>query len=223
MGFSQSDCLALFNKIVTNSTLKSGSGNFEMKFQIKTIDVDDEVAVDEILIQQNNKKFRYETSNLIIYQDDANMVTVQHDPKVVIINPATPQNIQNQQLAQMNLLRDSVLKKMEMQECTLEFGVIEPREGYRKIVFKPMGSFSALPISQVSYWLHEPTASVKRILIRYKPNNDFRVKDYELTIDKMNLEYKQLPFEGAAVAQVKLGNQVAAQFRGYKLVDNRVQ
>jgi hypothetical protein len=222
--FQQDDCQTLFKKVIEKTSEQRKMANekgFEMVSRIKITQENNQVFTDQMEVRLSGKKYHYKSKTLSMYQDEASLVTIQHDSKVVFITKAQPASFREKQFSQMLTVMDSLQRHMSFQSCSKEFGAVKKGEGYRKIVFMPTAELKAAGIKQIAYWLHEPTTTVRKISISYAAGNDYGLKEYELIVDELSYSYTANPFDGKATQKVLSNNKLRSEFIGYELIDKR--
>lgn len=223
-GFQTSECDELFEKVVkkTRTVRQSAKNGFELQCTLKIVKSNGETTEEQMTILQYKNKYCFRSQVATIYQDQNDFVVVQHDQKQIFITKPQPQSIRDSQFEQIFSMIDSLQKYMTLKGCAKEFGTVSRLEGYRKLTFAPQRQLKEMGIKVVNYWIHEANLSVRKIMIEYDQGNDYELKAYELTIDKLSYAYEGEVFSGKALDQVLAkNNRVLQVYSSFKVVDNR--
>lgn len=218
-----SECNELFSRVIQKaSTQRSNKNtNFEFKGTVAIKQTDGRHVSDNMHVRMNSAKYSYSSAMVTIYQDEADMVTIHHAAKTILIGRAQPQELRERQFSQVLSITDSIQRHLILKECIKEYGTIKATEGYRKISFIPSEVLSNSGIKQVDYWVYEPDMSVRKIKMTYGTDNSLGILEYDFVIDVLSYAYPGNPFEGRATRKVLGDKGLLMDYKNYQLIDKR--
>jgi hypothetical protein len=217
---AQVNCSELLEQAIeaTQKVRNSPNSTFELEAQVNVIQNDGKRSIQTFSVKSNGKKFASESNDVKMFQDESSLVVIQTNPKTVFIaRPASSEN----QFTQALQMIDSLKKYVTVRGCEREFGTVIKGEPVFKVTYGANSKLRSAGLESITYWIHEPTKTIKKFNVRYAPKNEFQISQYEMIISKMNYGTKVIPFGGSALEKVFSGKTLRSEFRGYELLDNR--
>lgn len=225
MAYAQNECAAMFKRATDKAAHQRSMLNkqgFQMSCMLKITYENNTAFTDRMEIQLNGNRYAYTSRSLNLYQDDKNMVTVQHDPKMVFITRSKPAAFQETQFTQVLAVVDSLQRHIELIGCSKEFGAVKSDQGYHKVLFKPSSDLKNAGIKSLAYWINSDSEAVEKIMLEYTEGNAYGIRKYEMIVEKLDYAFSGVPFQGEALKKVMSNSNVLKpEFAGYELIDKR--
>jgi hypothetical protein len=222
---TSAECGELFKRVtdkVRSLRLISAKNSFQLVAYVTITPEKGPVVQESMEIVALGNRYRLKTNQYSLYQDEKTMIVVQHDQKSIFMTKPLPEKQRQNQFAEMMRIQDSLQQQLQIKGCSREFGTIQPNTGFTKIIFASTKKLEKMGYKSVAYWVHAETAEVKKISMDYLPGSTYKMKRYELVIEKMNTSAAEEPFKGEAAAQVmNRKGQLKSEFSSYQVVDKR--
>jgi hypothetical protein len=167
------------------------------------------------------EKYKYVTNEYRLYQDNKTMVVIQPNEKSIFMTRPLPEKTRQNQFANMIAAQDSLLQELSVRSCSREFGTVVSDAGYTKVVCVASPKLEKMGFKTVSYWIDAQTAEVKKISMDYTPGSIYKLKRYEMVIEKMSTQSVSIPFKGDALSQAMEHGKLRNEFNAFQVVDKR--
>ena len=167
------------------------------------------------------EQIHYKSNEIAVYIDSIDNFTVVPMRKIIFWSNSLLEHKKKERIKDFNILQDSLFAECTLIDCRKEYNV---EEGYNKVVeMAPLEKATKIyQYKKLVFYINSETQTIKKIYLEFLPKFDYT--SIELIYNKIELNYEKENLKTPVKKIfVSANNKLKADYKDYKLVDNRTK